>query len=333
MRSTTRPFSFMRIRSHACGVFVLLTCLCLLLVLPSRAGAQQHAEPTRETSSLEFPPELVHWRPAQSEPLFAGTGKDTWDRFIRERGYILREGRRWHLWYTGYNPDRSDQKSLGYASSTDGRHWTRHPRNPIFAESWVEDVCVVHHGSLYYMFAEGRNDIAHMLTSPDGLHWKEHGPLDIRRTNGKPISPGPYGTPTVWVEDSTWYLFYERRDRGVWLATSQDRKRWTHVQDEPVLSLGPDAYDRYAIALNQVFRYRGRYYGIYHANADRQWKGPWTTCLAVSDDLVHWKKYPGNPIIGSNDSSGILVDDGQQIRLYTMHPAVKLWLPDTPARR
>jgi hypothetical protein len=74
-------------------------------------------------------------------------------------------------------------------------------------------------------------------------------------------------------------------------------------------------------------RYRGRYYGVYHANADPEWKGPWTTCLAASDDLVHWAKYPGNPVVRSDDSSGILVDDGERLRLYTMHPAVKLWLP------
>ena len=32
-------------------------------------------------------------------------------------------------------------------------------------------------------------------------------------------------------------------------------------------------------------------------------------------------------MIRSDDSSGILVDDGERLRLYTMHPVVKLWLP------
>ena len=122
-------------------------------------------------------------------------------------------------------------------------------------------------------------------------------------------------------------LFYERNDEGVWLARSKDLRVWTNVQDEPVIELGPAEYDRHAVALNQVVRFRGRYYGVYHANADPGWKGPWTTCLAASDDLVHWTNYPGNPVIRSDDSSGILVDDGQRLRLYTMHPAVKLWLP------
>ena len=302
------------------SMVVLLVVVC--------QGASSAAPPSRRAASEEaFPRKLTDWVPYAGNPVFTGTGQDTWDRNIRERGYILREGDRWHLWYTGYHPKRTHKKLLGYATSTDGIHWVRHPENPVFDRTWVEDMCVVKRAGAYWMFAEGRHDIAHMLSSLDGIRWKDHGSLDIRMTSGEPISPGPYGTPTVWVEGSTWYLFYERGDRGIWLATSTDRHRWTNVQDDPVIACGPEPYDRHAVALNQVVRYGGRYYGIYHANADPRWRGPWTTCLAVSEDLVHWKKYPNNPVIRSNDSSGVLVDDGSVLRLYTMHPAVKLWFP------
>ena len=274
-----------------------------------------------------FPKELVDWVPYDGNPLFAGTGQGTWDDQIRERGFILREGGLWRLWYTGYNSARGGSMALGYATSPDGVRFTRHSANPAFDGVWTEDVFVVPQAGGYEMFAEGTNDIAHRLTSADGVAWREVGPLDVRTRSGAPLPPGPYGTPSVVVEGGTWHLFYEREDKGVWLATSTDRRVWTNVSDEPVIPLGPDAYDRHAIALNQVVRYKGRYYGVYHANADPQWKGPWTTCLAVSDDLVHWRKYPGNPIVRSDDSSGILVDDGERLRLYTMHPQVKLWLP------
>jgi hypothetical protein len=219
--------------------------------------------------------------------------------------------------------------SLGLATSPDGIRWTRHPGNPIFSEAWTEDVFVVVHDGLYHMFAEGKDDIAHRLTSSDGVHWEDQGSLDVRLRSGAPLPPGPYGTPAVWIEDGTWHLFYEREDLGIWLARSTDLEVWTNVRDEPVIGLGPADYDRHAVALNQVVRYRGRYYGIYHANADPEWKGPWTTCLAVSDDLVDWEKYPGNPIIRSDDSSGILVEVGDGLRLYTMHPVVKLWRQGT----
>jgi hypothetical protein len=55
----------------------------------------------------------------------------------------------------------------------------------------------------------------------------------------------------------------------------------------------------------------------------------WSTAVAVSDDLIQWEKYPGNPPfpVAENKSSGIPVDTGAGIRLYTMHPAVYLHAP------
>ena len=209
----------------------------------------------------------------------------------------------------------------------DGIHWTRDPGNPIFAESWVEDMCVVHQDGTYFMVAEGKNDVAHLLKSTDGRKWTDHGSLDIRKRDGKPIDPGPYGTPTVWFENGTWYLFYERGDQGIWLAVSKDLKVWTNVQDDPVIAMGPEPYDKTAVALNQIVKRDGFYYAFYHANSNRPWKN-WTTCVARSRDLVHWEKYPGNPIIENNCSSAILVQTPQgEDRLYTMHPDVKVFVP------
>ena len=234
---------------------------------PAVPAASSHGRPT--PSKPRPPGRLSAWTPIPENPVFAGTGRDTWDRKIRERGYILvGDDGTYHLWYTGYAGDRPPTMSLGHATSRDGIHWTRDPANPIFAGSWVEDMCVVHHDGTYFMFAEGKNDIAHLLTSTDGRKWTDHGSLDIRKTDGKPIGPGPYGTPTAWFENGTWYLFYERGDQGVWLATSKDRKVWTNVKDDPVIAMGPEPYDKTAVALNQIVKRDGFYYAFYHANCE-----------------------------------------------------------------
>lgn len=271
-----------------------------------------------------FPRELVRFEPYAENPIFTARGPGHWDVRIRERGWILREGETYHLWFTGYDDTREGLKMLGYATSKDGLTWTRHPKNPVYRRHWVEDMMVLKHNGTYYMFAEGRNDQAHLLTSPDGIRWKRLGRLDVRDTIGKPIEPGPYGTPTAWLENGTWHLFYERRDRGVWLATSKDMKVWRNVQDEPVLRPGPGEYDKKLIALNQIVKHKGRYYAYYHGTAARETPSLWTTNVAVSDDLVHWKKYTGNPLFPAreNKSSGILVHDGERFRLYTMHDEV-----------
>ena len=279
----------------------------------------------KATDAMDFPDELVHFVAYPRNPVFTGTDTTTWDRHIRERGWILKEDSTYHMWYTGYIQEDSE-KHLGYATSPDGLVWTRFPANPIYAAGWVEDMCVIKSDSLYYMFSEGRGDTAHLLTSPDRIHWTERGNLDIRLTNKSSIKPGSYGTPCVWKEKEVWYLFYEREDHGIWLATSKDLEVWTNVQDEPVIAMGPDAYDQYAVAMDQVIQYHGRYYGYYHASAFTDWR-EWTTDVAVSDDLIHWKKYSGNPILSENKSSGIMVDDGKRYRLYTMHDKVNVHFP------
>lgn len=292
--------------------FTLSLATLVLLVAPARGD--------------DFPKDLVRWSQNPAAPVFAGEGGDAWDRKIRERGWILREGPTFHLWYTGYNDARSKDRLLGHATSRDGVTWTRDPANPLLKGDWVEDVCIVKAEGAYWMFAEGEGDIAHLLTSRDGLSWTELGPLDIRKVDGTPISPGPRGTPTAWAEGGVWYLFYERGDQGVWLATSRDRKAWTNVSDDPVLTAGPEPYDKAAVAFDQVFKRDGVYYAIYHANRERPWKD-WTTCIARSRDLRHWEKYPGNPIAGNNASSGMVVETSEGPRLYTMHPDVRRFEP------
>jgi beta-1,2-mannobiose phosphorylase / 1,2-beta-oligomannan phosphorylase len=308
---------------------LLILIICFNLV---KSNAQQHNLNNQnnlvnksQNNSSDFPPEITEFTPYENNPIFSGTGLDTWDNKIRERGYILREDNIFHLWYTGYNDDRSNQKYLGYATSEDGIVWKRSSNTPIFDNGWVEDVFVIKHGEIYYLFAEGENDISHMLTSTDRINWQDQGSLDIRKEDNSSVV-GPYGTPTVWIENDIWYLFYEKNDEGVWLATSTDLIIWKNVQDEPVLNKGPEQYDQYAVALDQVIKYNGKYYGYYHGNASMPWRD-WSTNIAVSTDLIHWDKYVDNPILLDNKSSGTLVWDGKQYRLYSAHPSVHLHFP------
>lgn len=280
--------------------------------------------------SVPFPSELVQFQTPADNPVFTGGGADTWDQKIRERGFILKEEDTFHMWYTGFRTE-NESLSLGYATSPDGISWTPYPDNPIFNQSWTEDMMVIKVDGTYHMFAEGKNDVAHRLSSSDRIHWTDHGSLDMRNANGSPLSAGPYGTPTVWQENNTWYLFYERNDLGIWLATSKDLKVWTNIQDDPVINMGPEAYDQYGLAVNQIIKYKGWYYAYYHGTAFEDWS-LWSTNVAASKDLVHLKKYPQNPIMEENRSSGILVPDGNLFRLYTMHDKVEVHFPKSPKR-
>lgn len=304
----------------------------VLLVLGVALSCKDYKTKKTERDVVEdVPSEMVKFSPIDQNPVFKGTGEGTWDKNLRERGYILYDNG-YKMWYTGYNDSISEKRFLGLATSEDGIEWKRFSEQPILPEIWTEDMQVVKHNNLYYMFAEGQNDVAHMLTSPDGISWTSQGNLSILKENGTPIDEGPYGTPTVWIEDGKKYLYYERNDLGIWLASSEDFKTWTNVQDEPVLKMGPHDYDSGAVAANQIVKFNGRYYMFYHGSSNPDWMKPgvealWTSNVAISTDLVNWTKYPGNPIVEGDHSSPILVLNGQKYILFTMHDQVYRYDP------
>ena len=200
-----------------------LTQLITLVLVVTLIACRTNRKPSREgANDGKFAACMVTFIPYEGNPVFKGTGTETWDKQIRERGYIMIEDGIYKMWYTGYNGGDSGTKHLGYATSTDGISWNRYSGNPVFSEKWTEDMFVIKDGETYYMYAEGLNDVAHLLTSGDGISWQEQGDLVILNTNGEPIPP-PYGTPVVWIENGKWNLFYERNDNGIWLATTEDK--------------------------------------------------------------------------------------------------------------
>ncbi|MBL7697424.1 MAG: glycosylase [Chitinophagaceae bacterium] len=275
----------------------------------------------------EFAPEMVNFNPYSKNPVFTHGDSTAWDQIIRERGFILNEDSVYKMWYNGHRDEDSAILYLGYATSKDGINWTRYAGNPIFDKRWTEDMMVFKLDGKYHMYAEGTHDIAHLLLSDDGIHWEDQGDLKIVNTKGDTL-PGPYGTPTVYVEDGKWYLFYEINDAAIWLATSTDKINWTNVSDTPVLKPGPEKYDFGAVAVNQVIKHKGKYYLYYHASADTGWQtnpGAWNSNAAMSTDLIHWTKYPGNPLVDGDHSSPIVVPTNKGMRLYTMHPEVWMY--------
>jgi len=281
-------------------------------------------------SAQEKSPVAIQWNGVETNPVFTGRpGK--WDDLIRERGWVMKDGDTWKLWYTGYN--KSEQPvtmRLGYATSADGITWKRWSDDSIYGESWVEDMMIIKRDDHYFMFAEGAGDQAQLLESDDGIHWSRTGTLNIRQVNGEPIKPGPFGTPTVFVQDDVWHLYYERNDAGIWLARSTDLKTWTNVSDDPLIVPGPDDYDARMIAMNQIVRIDDRYIAVMHGTGTPLKPRQWCTYFAESTDLLNWKKSPQGPVlpIAGNKSSGVLVHDGTNWRLHTMHSQVDVWLPE-----
>ena len=155
-----------------------------LMFLATMGCKDKKTDAVKNRPEEDFPAAMVKFLPYPQNPVFEGTNTGTWDDKIRERGYILFENGQYKMWYTGLNYTLSDQMYLGYATSVDGIQWDRQSEQPILPESWIEDVHVFTYEDTYHIVAEGVGDIAHLLTSPDGIDWKDQGDLIIQKVNG-----------------------------------------------------------------------------------------------------------------------------------------------------
>ena len=131
------------------------------------------------------------------------------------------------MWYSAgeqYEPD-----AIGYATSADGKAWTKLPGNPIFQadpkKPWEQckvTACqVVHHGDWYIMFYIGFHDVNRaqigLARSRDGISgWERHPANPV-------ISPGK----GKWDHDAC-YKPFALFDNGKWMLWYNGRR--AHVE-------------------------------------------------------------------------------------------------------
>jgi len=89
---------------------------------------------------------------------------------------------------------------------------------------------------------------------------------------------------------------YELRPGSEGVAVSDDCLRWRRVKNQPVLSTYDSdggEWEKSCIYQPWLMEYNGRFFDFYNAaNASREQTG-----VAFSTDLIHWTRYPSNPLI------------------------------------
>ena len=108
--------------------------------------------------------------------------------------------------------------------------------------------------------------------------------------------------PCVLEWKGKYYLFYTGKSakkgiaHQIGLAESSDLIHWRKIKC-PILEEGRKGeWDSDFVAHSFVFQDKGKFYMLY----DGSRKGKWLEeiGLAESSDLIHWEKYPKNPIFG-----------------------------------
>ncbi len=132
----------------------------------------------------------------------------------------------YRMWYSGgeqYEPD-----AIGYATSADGKTWTKLSGNPVFRadpnhawERYKVTACqVVHQGGWYDMFYIGFRDVDHaqigIARSRDGMsHWERLPANPIIRPGVNQWDADACYKPFAILDHGRWLLWYNGRRGGV----------------------------------------------------------------------------------------------------------------------
>jgi beta-1,2-mannobiose phosphorylase / 1,2-beta-oligomannan phosphorylase len=166
----------------------------------------------------------AHWTRAASEPVLAAT--EPWEKAAVMCPCVMWDESlaAFRMWYSGgeqYEPD-----AIGYATSPDGRRWTKLSGNPIFQSdpraAWerykVTGCQVLRRGAWHYMFYIGFRDIDHaqigVARSRDGLTgWQRLAANPIIRPGIDQWDRDACYKPFAIVAGGRWLLWYNgRRD-------------------------------------------------------------------------------------------------------------------------
>jgi fibronectin type 3 domain-containing protein len=206
-------------------------------------------------------------------PALAAGAPGQWDERIHEKVAILEEDGIFKMWYVGHPATGQLESKIGYATSSDGVTWTKHPSNPINDRGLMQQnisVLKTPEGT-YWMYVEVANQRIDLLTSTDGLNWT---------ADQNPIMTEAAG-PVVWREESDWFMLYENRTGAVpsiHLATSLDGRTWVDNPANPVIS-GPGYTQP-----DSIVKDGSTYHLYWHTTDAAAW-------YATSQDLVNWTNH------------------------------------------
>lgn len=221
---------------------------------------------------------------------------------------LLRVGDAYHLYFRGQQGGH-DRIGVGTipVEKFDGATWEIRPIPVIdvggigdWDESHVLDPATVRVGGkifLYYSAVSPRCPrCVCVATSDDGVHFEKY--------SGNPVVIG--GGPEVVWREGRFYLYSWKPVPGsagfqLHLTVSDDGFSFYEPLAEPVLPVGAaGAWDSLTVETPRIFEERGLYHMVY-CGSDRFSDYPAHAGLATSTDLVHWRKYEGNPIFSRGE--------------------------------
>lgn len=214
------------------------------------------------------------------------------------------------MFYTGKSIKRGISHHVLLAKSLDLENWSklRHEvirtgKNKSWDSDFLAHVYVFSDGENYKMLYDGSQkgnwlEEIGMAESRDLVHWTKYKKKPIFKVGSEWWEKRHVSRCSIHKESGVYYLYYAGHDgkvERIGLAKGRSLFNLKRIQKQPVLDLGKKgAWDDKSISDPRVFKYNRRYLMFYSGiNTD----GIERVGLAVSSDLVKWKKYDKNPIL------------------------------------
>ena len=166
------------------------------------------------------------WKRASNQPVL--TPNQPWEKVAVMCPHVEWDepSQLFRMWYSGgeqWEPD-----AIGYATSPDGKAWTKLPGNPVFRadpnSAWenhkVTACQVVRRGEWHYMFYIGFRDENHaqigIARSRDGITaWQRHASNPIIRPGNERWDHDACYKPVALFDGKQWLLWYNGRHGSV----------------------------------------------------------------------------------------------------------------------
>ena len=212
-------------------------------------------------AALSFTPPFGKWTRLSIDPILTPEG-DAFESAGTFNPSVVKKDGKFVMLYRAQ--DRRGTSSLGYATSDDGIHFTRHPEpvmvsnTPYEKGGGVEDPRLQKIGDTYYLTYTGYNNVDGtaadkrdaqlcLATSTDLVHWQRRGviiPSFKGKWNVKWTKSGAIVPEKI---NGKYWMYYladaKEKDTQMGVASSDDLLRWTEVLDHPVLASRPGAFD------------------------------------------------------------------------------------------
>ncbi|MGB2819964.1 MAG: SUMF1/EgtB/PvdO family nonheme iron enzyme [Phycisphaerae bacterium] len=191
---------------------------------------------------LATSPDGVRWKRCDSNPVLGPGAPGTWDDRQVSMPYVLKDGERFCMWYSGAGRGGG----FGLATSPDGVTWTRHGSGPVMRGIGAScDPCVRKTDGGFQMWYCGRIGKSYRIcraSSPDGVRWQKVPdpalPLGRKGSFDELHQAGPC-VLRVGEQLFMWYLGSDGKKWCMGLATSKDGVRWERSSASPILDVGP----------------------------------------------------------------------------------------------